>query len=74
MIDPYIDAVNELEWAKKSYPPMASPHEGYAIIREELDELWEEIKKKPSARDAKKMRAEVIQIAAMALRFAEDLC
>lgn len=74
MIDAYIPAVNELEWAKKSYPPMASPHEGYAILKEELDELWEEIKKKPRDRDVSKMRAEVIQVAAMALRFAEDLC
>ena len=63
----------EVEGAVKQYPEMRSFHEGYAIILEELDELWEEIRKKPAARDMKLLRHEAIQVAAMAARFALDL-
>ena len=38
------------------------------------DELWDEIKKQPDAAKKSKMRAEAIQIAAMAIRFVQDLC
>ena len=36
-----------------------SAHEGYAVILEELDELWEEVKKKRSLRSYEKMFKEV---------------
>ncbi len=68
------DAVmTELETARDRFPAMSSEHEGYAIILEELDELWDEIKKSPSKRDKAALRREAIQVAAMALRFLEDL-
>lgn len=51
-----------------------SVHEGYAILHEEVDELWDEVKKKAINRDSKKMAREAIQVGAMALRFLEDLC
>jgi hypothetical protein len=51
---------------------MHSPHEGYAVIKEELDELWDEIKKKPAKRDNLRMWNELLQISAMAQRLAED--
>jgi len=70
----FLDAAAELQQARDLFEDMASPHEGWAVIREEVDELWDEVKKKPSIRDKAKMRAEAIQIAAMALRFAEDIC
>ena len=54
--------------AKKMHPTgMRSAHEGYAIILEELDELWDEVKKKQP--DREKMVKEAKQVAAMALRF-----
>ena len=31
--------------ARQKHAPMHSPHEGYAIIKEEFDELWEEIRR-----------------------------
>ena len=31
----------ELERAERAFPPFNSPHEGYAVIAEELDELWD---------------------------------
>jgi hypothetical protein len=51
-----------------------SAHEGYAVILEELDELWDEVKKNGSQRDVQKMRDEAIQVAAMAMRFVVDVC
>ena len=49
-----------------------SPHEGYAVIKEELDELWDEIKSGRNDRGI--LQSEVRQVAAMALRFLVDLC
>ncbi len=66
-------ALNE---AEMRFDAMASPHEGYAVILEELDELWVEVKdnKRPSAEYAEAMRAEALHVAAMALRFLVDIC
>jgi hypothetical protein len=47
-------------------------HEGYALLLEEIDELWVEVKRKP--RSAEKMRKEAVQVAAMAIRFLVDIC
>ena len=62
----------ELTKAINSYKSFNSAHEGYAVILEELDELWDEVKKKPSKVDIEKMRKEAIQVAAMAVRFIND--
>jgi hypothetical protein len=56
------------------YPKFNSAHEGYAVLLEEVDELWLEVKKSLKNRDAEAMRAETIQVAAMALRFLWDIC
>ena len=64
----------ELDSARSSYPEMHSLHEGYAVLLEEVDELWDEIKKKPSDTSILKVREEAIQVAAMALRIVVDLC
>jgi len=64
---------NELALARVKYRPMASAHEGWAVLREEVDELWEEVKKKPSKRNAEAMYGELVQVAAMAQRMAEDI-
>lgn len=55
--------------AQKKFGPMASPHEGYAVIQEEVDELWHEVKhgSRTSA------HPEAVQVAAMAVRFLVDL-
>lgn len=59
----------ELERARNKFPAMASAHEGYAVIREELDELWDIIKQKQSSRDYTAMRKETVQLGAMVLAF-----
>lgn len=68
------DAKKELARARSLYPDMRSPHEGWAIMQEEMDELWDHVRKKDAVHDRSAMREEAIQIAAMALRFAVDLC
>ena len=65
------DAHDEAYRAMQAHAEFNSPHEGYAVILEELDELWEHVKadtgRTPDARD------EAIQVAAMALRYAAEL-
>jgi hypothetical protein len=56
------------------YPRFHSAHEGYAVLLEEVEELWDEVKKSPKKRDPAAMREEAIQVAAMALRFLVDVC
>ena len=67
------DVRTELESARRNHPPINSIHEGYAIILEELDELWEQARKKTSERDLQNIYRECVQIAAMAQRTAEDI-
>lgn len=64
----------ELDKATNKFAPFNSAHEGYAVLLEEVDELWDEVKKNPKERSEEKMRAEAIQVAAMALRFILDVC
>lgn len=63
----------ELKIARSKHANLNSFHEGYSVILEELDELWEEIKKKSSLRDRALLQSELIQVAAMCQRFYEDL-
>lgn len=56
---------------------MHSAHEGYAVILEELDELWLVVQKAQKMHpDAAKvaMAKEAKQVAAMAMRFLIDVC
>jgi len=72
MIDYFISRiVLELTFATEKFNAFNSTHEGYAVILEELDELWDEIK---ANSDSKTMSKEAIQVAAMALRFLVDCC
>ena len=64
----------EYRIASSKYPPFHSTHEGYAVIKEEVDELWDMVKANKGINGNTEMRKEAIQIAAMALRFIVDLC
>lgn len=65
---------DELTSAREKHPgKQNSFHEGYAVLLEEVDEFKEEVWKKQSKRDPAKMLAELVQVAAMAQRTAEDL-
>jgi hypothetical protein len=67
-----LEVARELERAQGLYAPMHSGHEGYAVILEEMYELWEEIRLRNPRKD--RMRAEATQVAAMAMRFMMDVC
>ena len=62
---------SELDSARKKFKKFNSTHEGYAVIKEELDELWKEVKRKK--KNKKKMEREALQVSAMAIRFILDL-
>jgi hypothetical protein len=66
--------VAELRRATAMNGPFHSAHEGYGVIKEEFDELWDEIKKKAIDRVPEKMQKEAVQLGAMAMRFIIDIC
>ena len=66
------EVLNELQRAKAIWKDdFKNYHEAYAVILEEVDELWDEIKKKNQ--DKEKIRQEAIQSAAMLLRLITEL-
>ncbi|MGB0817783.1 MAG: hypothetical protein ACPGQQ_02665 [Candidatus Puniceispirillaceae bacterium] len=64
----------EVTNAIKNWPQFNSAHEGYAVLAEEVDELWSHVKTNQKRRDIEAMKAEAIQVAAMAMRFALEVC
>lgn len=68
------EAYMEAAIASVDWPAMNSAHEGYGVLLEELDELWAHVKTNQKKRDIDAMRKEAIQVAAMAIRFAAEVC
>lgn len=66
------DLCIELIKAQAGHLPMNSLHESYAVILEELDEAWDEIKLKAAKQNRENIRKELIQVAAMAWRSCID--
>jgi hypothetical protein len=65
----------ELARAQRQHYGFNSGHEGYAVIREELDELWDAVKAQKGYNVYSGPASyEAVQVAAMALRFLVDLC
>ena len=62
----------ELSSARSKHGKQHSLHEGYGILLEEVDELWDEIKKKSSQRDLDNLLNELVQIGSCAQKMAED--
>lgn len=66
--------ITELAKARLKHPrKMNSLHEAYAVILEEVEELWGETRIQSPERDKELILEDLIQIAAMAQRAAEDL-
>lgn len=65
--------VEELNRARQKFLPMASAHEGFAIVLEEIDELWEIVKQKQSARNYSEFGQEVIQCGAMLIALMTEI-
>ena len=66
------EVVAELEKAEAAHAPMHSPHEGWSVIWEELEELREHVRADTGRSGA--ARKEALQIAAMGMRYALNLC
>ena len=67
-----VEAQHEVLRARAKHAPMRGPHEGYAVLLEEVEELWAEVKAKTF--DKAKARKEALQVAAMALAFVVEVC
>ncbi len=63
----------ELRVARQEYDPFDNPHHAYAVILEELESFRLQVFKAKCHRDPFIMAQELIQVAAMARRAAEDL-
>lgn len=69
----------EVQKALENYGHFNSTHEGYAVLKEEVDELWEVIKRNTERYygtaefKSKDLIAELIQIAAVAQIMATEL-
>jgi hypothetical protein len=69
----------ELLRARSAHNPMKSVEEGYAVLLKQVEDFWDEVKRKPANpaspafRDRVRMYARLIQVAAMAQRIAEDV-
>ena len=66
-----MDFMQEYHRARETFSPFQSTHEGYAVLKEEVDELWEAIKAKHSIEH---LRREAVQVGAMALAFVVECC
>lgn len=66
-----LDIRSELARSFAEYPQLwRSPEEGAMVLREEIDELWDEVR----GNHLGLARLEAVQVAAMATRFVADLC
>ncbi len=67
-----MDEIEAEYWRiKQKYNDLNNPHEGYACLLEQCDELWTEVCR--HKRNNAQMRAEAIEVAAVAMRFVLDL-
>jgi len=60
--------------ASDLYPNLHSNHEAYAVIKEEVDELWDAIKDSKDTKGNNQIRHELIQVGAMVVRYLNNLC
>src|SRR5262245_31399152 len=62
------DIRTELSRARIKWPAFHSSHEGFAVLKEEVDEGWDAIRSNRFAH----AKIEAVQVAAMAIRFILD--
>jgi hypothetical protein len=60
--------LGELHFSTNKYGPFNSTHEAYGVLKEEVDEFWDACKTNNMAA----MQGEMVQVAAMAMRFILD--
>ena len=67
------DISTEIGRARASFGSFRSAHEAYAILLEEVEELWAEIKVKQGKRDMARLYTGAVQVAAMATLLASEV-
>lgn len=55
-------------------PPLQNRYEGWALLQQAMEQLWDEVKKDKNIHSTEQMRKEAILISATAMRFIIDLC
>ena len=69
------DVKKEFNFAISKWDGFSSLHEAYAIVLEEVDELWEEVKRsQKNPEHIELAKEEAIQVATMAIRLIFDCC
>ena len=75
--EPLSEFLSDVSWevvrSLKKHGPHHSFHEAYAVLLEEVDELWDWVKRKDHERDLGAMVVECRQIAAVATRIATQV-
>ncbi len=69
----FVDVLEEFETITAKYARFHSAHEAYGVLLEEVDELWDEVKRRDSPERLARIREEAIQVAAVALRIVAEL-
>lgn len=74
--DVMLDVLDEIQLADERIgrPGYASHHEGYGVLREEVAEYEAWVFERQESRDLAAARKEAVQVAAVAIRIARDLC
>ncbi len=65
------DIFEEHDRAVNESGMFASAHEGYAVLYDKMDDLWEEVK---SGQNKNRMREKAVKVAATTIRFIQDVC
>lgn len=66
--------LEELSRNLKKYDQFNSSHEAYGVLKEEVKEFEDHVFTNQKNRDVAAMRTELLQVAAVALRHAIELC
>jgi RNAse (barnase) inhibitor barstar len=78
-MDIRLEVDKEIEKAETAYGNFNSTHEAYAVLKEEIDELWDIVKQNTERTygtpewKTKALVPELVQIAAIAIRTANEL-
>lgn len=67
------EVAEELVAARRAFPALHSCHEAYAVLVEEIREVEAIVFTNHRQRDPVALHRELVQVAAMARRFAEDV-
>jgi chromosome condensin MukBEF complex kleisin-like MukF subunit len=71
----YREIRDELKNATSKFGSFHNAHEAYAVLLEEVDELWDNIKLNQRTENRTELiKEEAIQVAAMAIRLIYDCC